>query len=652
LKQRNKVDVDGGVSRVLFSSFFNVLGTSVQTEAFSKEFLEKIFEGKESSCNGVLSYLQKGERIINMARSTYEKEMDQLSLSETDKRIFSFQTMPNMSLYDLIQQISRSFVRPCLRSMQYCDDEYGKALLEAVSFPGITVSLSFADSSWIDPYVRKCVCGRKPLPADDRILQILFQEEGYETMCIYGMKNTTHKEKDAAFDKRNGDYFCLTITDLGYFFASLIIYTQVMCKIAEFKNMSQSERDESVTFGLFQEKLNAYIIRYLSTELRYFQNEEVGLTIQCVSDMLKYPVFVRTLNVKDLELYRILCDMGMQIRKQEGKSLSSWRKKAESEGLCLGIENMADFGCCFLFDEHYTFRYHNLIVTPTSEAFYWALPKGYFTQYGSRKMYDLACMHLFSSLFCVIAEEKYEIGQRAEYYRELEKNAHAKSYQLKKGITKKIQAEMENSLFNEYFGFVEFDSDTDIGKAKEISLEFRALKDTFLRNIDASDNAIRFRKLGNHKAAGLYYPFVKCLCVDIRNPDSLVHEFGHLMDYSLGSLSSKNDFRHIKSAYISYLDGQMCNDVHKAQMKGNSKYNYSYYTTPTEIFARCFELYVSRILGVKNSIVPCEFTWVYNQNDTFLGMVEEYFNRLLELKKEDLPKLETVFVEKTASGKS
>ena len=62
-------------------------------------------------------------------------------------------------------------------------------------------------------------------------------------------------------------------------------------------------------------------------------------------------------------------------------------------------------------------------------------------------------------------------------------------------------------------------------------------------------------------------------------------------------------------------------------MKSGSKYNRSYYTMPTEIFARCFELYVSKCLGVKNSIVPAAFSQegIYPTNDLMLDTISNYF---------------------------
>lgn len=50
-------------------------------------------------------------------------------------------------------------------------------------------------------------------------------------------------------------------------------------------------------------------------------------------------------------------------------------------------------------------------------------------------------------------------------------------------------------------------------------------------------NRFKVRKLGNHKALGLYYPEAKVLVVDVDSPSSFIHEYGHLLDYKFGKVS-------------------------------------------------------------------------------------------------------------------
>ncbi len=68
---------------------------------------------------------------------------------------------------------------------------------------------------------------------------------------------------------------------------------------------------------------------------------------------------------------------------------------------------------------------------------------------------------------------------------------------------------------------------------------------------------------------------------------SFVHEYGHALDYATGSglLSMRDDFKPIVARYRENLslNGKGTYVANKAE----------YYTAPTEVFARAFELYVS-----------------------------------------------------------
>ena len=266
---------------------------------------------------------------------------------------------------------------------------------------------------------------------------------------------------------------------------------------------------------------------------------------------------------------------------------------------------------------------------------YWkALPD--ITSNHTKKAAESTGMKLLADLFRVIAFQKHSQHQMISYYQDLEKT-YAKSYMLKKSTTQKTQKAMALSRFNDYFGFVEFDVDTDLSKVEEIALEFKAVKETYFPSIDAKANAIRFRKLGQHKALGLYYPSLACLCVDIHSPSSLIHEFGHLIDYCYGRLSEKKDFATVRTLYVEHFDNALEKDkALQKKMKSGSKYNRAYYTMPTEIFARCFELYVSQCLEVRNSIVPSTFqdSGIYPANAKMLNEISRYFSSLPFVKAE------------------
>lgn len=229
-------------------------------------------------------------------------------------------------------------------------------------------------------------------------------------------------------------------------------------------------------------------------------------------------------------------------------------------------------------------------------------------------------------LFKVVYTHRHEALVQWQEYKE-SVSAYARSYMNKARLPQKTLQAMQTSLLNDFFGFVEYDEDVDLEKAAEVEKMFLAVRETYLKRFDASKNAIRFRKLGNHNATGLYYPGVKCLCVDYRHPSSFMHEFGHLIDYECGCLSLEDGFYRIKCLYREWVS------LHEGQLNRRSKYNMQYYLKPTEIFARSFEIYCRKVLKIENDLLPDEFTEaVYPSSEIFVTEVTAYFNALLERK--------------------
>lgn len=249
---------------------------------------------------------------------------------------------------------------------------------------------------------------------------------------------------------------------------------------------------------------------------------------------------------------------------------------------------------------------------------------------------------IISEAFNEYAESKINIMREKEYLDDLERAAsesRAKPYELKKNIPQKILESMEKSMLNQFFGFVEYDESVDIEKAVEIEKEFSALREKYFSKVDSKEIAVRFRKLGNYHALGLFYPFIGCLCVDVRSPESMVHEYGHLIDYGKErkNMSLEPKFAHILKMYELHLNNEMDKDKGFKAMMSKGKYSKKYYLTPTEVFARSFELYVSIILGVKNSLVPLEFdSRIYPYEDKkFMTAIEEYFDEQFEIKRKE-----------------
>ncbi|MBY6828835.1 hypothetical protein HYH38_16500 [Clostridium botulinum] len=232
-------------------------------------------------------------------------------------------------------------------------------------------------------------------------------------------------------------------------------------------------------------------------------------------------------------------------------------------------------------------------------------------------------LQLITDVILIKQSSDYNIELMEQYSRNIQSEV-ARAFETKKNIPKKIFNVMNNNKFLENFSYVELDSDTDLSKFKLIEKEFLRIRKIF--DMDKIEKAeLRLRKLGKHKALGLYYPTLKCLCVDITSPSSFMHEFGHHLDYTLSSkpLSLQSNFRSIIRAYTQRYDSQI----------GQSSYlikKRKYFLTPTEIFARTFEIYFVN-KGLKTSFLSDKKEMNINRgypemDNEFISLINSYYD--------------------------
>lgn len=160
----------------------------------------------------------------------------------------------------------------------------------------------------------------------------------------------------------------------------------------------------------------------------------------------------------------------------------------------------------------------------------------------------------------------------------------ATALQTKKHIKESVKEAMDDTRFLDFgFTFVEFDNDTDLDKVAQLEEEWSNIKDS-LTPISAMPD-LRFRKLGKHKAVGLYSPSHNTICIDIRDVNSFIHEYAHLVDYKYAedNLSMRHEFQPIVDSYRE--------QVYLLPEDSYVRKKLNYYTTPTEVFARAYELF-------------------------------------------------------------
>ncbi len=235
-------------------------------------------------------------------------------------------------------------------------------------------------------------------------------------------------------------------------------------------------------------------------------------------------------------------------------------------------------------------------------------------------------VHIFCKVLEIYRDISYESRHRSEIARSI-----ATAYITKKNIPRSVHSAMENTGFMDYFKFVEFDEEVDLTSVRTIEKEFEVLNHAYFAGKPFKEVTLRFRKLGKHKASGLYYPTLHTLCVDIRCPSSFIHEYFHMIDDQLGDLSLEVAFNRITALYREEFLRQMeqLDDTVKNTLNGKSKYNIQYFFRRAEIFARCGEIYFTRILKVESSLIAPDLAYAYPKSEELDNEIKNYYEALL-----------------------
>lgn len=225
-------------------------------------------------------------------------------------------------------------------------------------------------------------------------------------------------------------------------------------------------------------------------------------------------------------------------------------------------------------------------------------------------------LDIFQDDVSIKSMKDYEKNQSGEY---------AKAFQTKKNINKAMLEKMETTSFlNNGFSYVEIDNSTDLDKFEQVESEWNEVYSK-LPKVSKTKTDLRFRKLGKHRASGIYFPTQNCISIDPKGVSSMIHEYGHFIDYELFDkvLSLTPEFRDIIRNYSLEVD-KLPKESFVAKKRG-------YYTTPTEILARAFEIYMSKRISTSFLKNDGEYETRDDYtcfNSETLEMVENFFNRL------------------------
>ncbi|HFC9206710.1 TPA: hypothetical protein ACF0PM_002169 [Clostridium perfringens] len=266
--------------------------------------------------------------------------------------------------------------------------------------------------------------------------------------------------------------------------------------------------------------------------------------------------------------------------------------------------------------------------------------------------YKSSPCHLIVEAFAILREKSYSDMLEEKYNKGL-KSDYAKSFEDKKTVTDKVKSVMVQSLFNKDFINFEIDQDTDLKKFKQIEEEFIRLKKIFNFNefFKIKRPSLRFRRLGQHRALGLYYPHVNCVCVDIKSPKSFFHEIGHCIDYtiedSIVRLSAKLSFSRVIYNYRDLYNAELekIKDTPTGKYLTNKK---GYFFNQTEIFARSFEIYLSKVKKIESSFLKDTFplSGGYVFSDEYLKNLTIFFDNLMQELSISLPENKSTLLTK------
>lgn len=605
------------------------------------------------------SYLKKGERLVTLAKEHLNKVRKEFSIGKLQYDLYSLSLQPEKATLKECFVKIRQFAGKYLRLIKEDGDEACIAIKEIT---GVHVTVRLAPDK--DQLVY-CVKRKKSGERDYAILLEIWDGEE-KVHSAYSIKNHVFP-----MGRRIWMYDGIVVEDARSIIAYCILYHAVEQMISASNSSLKDRFIRTVTEAISIPDLENYMVsficsRFLIEGLKYEISQKIirkaaelckegnrnRLSCLTSADDPASPFFVDLLMRCGITVVKMQENSAMLRQKRRSEILKILHGDLQPENISqiqaeqildipflITRKDIIDSGLLWKEWDYFLSVYH--VIPDFKHTFLRELrfrgeavqeSRTGFLSGQSVLSQDIRVVWLLEAFKILYSIHHDVIAQIKDY--ENSTGSYAKSYQDKANIPAKTLQSMEASLLNKYFGYVEYDEDVDLLKVGEIEKEFLAVHETFLYGIDSQKNAIRFRKLGHHKASGLYYPGVKCLCVDFRHPESFLHEYGHLIDYEYGGLSLKGEFVHIINLYTSHLTMKMKDSQVKERFAGSEKYNLSYYSKPTEIFARCFELYCRKVLMIDNDLLPDSFEeMIYPADDGFLQAVTEYFNGLLQKKR-------------------
>lgn len=597
--------------------FFRNFGVAIASEA--------------ESVISVEDYLQRGDKILSLAKEHYAKKLKELEVSTFEELLFSVEPSKGDTL---IEALAKRVIRPILRDTPIVQKDNEQVLdisyepyAQMMAYIDMNVNVSVTQGP---RFIRHRFY--RQLEAGDCILNVEFNEPNL-WLDIFGVKNHTHSNNNRNVLFLSGE----CVADVALFLSYMVvcsIFKRVFTDIdgSAYQLFLQEYEKSCKSSG--QYRAAAKFLPYLNEKRVTNLYSGNGKTTFDSDPFKRCWVCPKQYEPSLKELNSLIERFSIKIEVVDAsyEDLYNCIKEDILTGRYPDLDEIPVLVSDDFVEKLFSYDTPTFMTTvPNLFRYSFCLSNGRKSNnsFALPSLYNTT-MEIISCAFKSAYENTHEVVKTARALRQSASD-YAKSYMTKKNINKSTLKAMEESVLNSYFGYVEFDNEVDLKKVEIISKEFEAFKETYLSGIDSKNNAIRFRKLGNYKALGLYFPSVHCLCVDVGSPGSLLHEYAHLIDYCYGNLSLKGTFSQVKYKYRTKLfDNAYKNKAFLEQLNSNKKYNKDYYLNPTEIFARCFEIYISKVLKVENSLTPdVDNKPEYPVDEEFISLITEYFKSIL-----------------------
>lgn len=570
----------------------------IQMFSFSESSPTEELEGRSAKeSEDYSSYLKKGERILSLLREKTKRILGAFK----NRPVFDALNFNTYSSYESADEKVAYVLRrmkTVARSVTAITDEESLTELKML-LDGLDIIESVESA---DEYCKKLMAAvfRERDPREALMLHIRGMEEA---VCIpKGDAAVPTKYHGCEKLSIRGANRYVYVCDPASAFSSLVLFCQLWQMARDtFKGMDYADKQMNALYMFFYQ----YITDAVSERQLMTENKTV-IPIQEHENNC----YVR----------RFLEDRGLSY---EVLSPLEFMRKAEVGGMFLlkSRRSIMDLNMVFFLEESL-----DISELPVEIRRIFTGRKAW-SNFFSVGISTYALVNVIDKVFAEYLEDKrdYEMakGMVSEY---------ARSFETKHNIPLKVQKAMAESQFNNYFGYVEYDEDVDLSLMEQIYKEFASVAE-FIGLKKHDDVSLRFRKLGNHKATGLYYFMLKCLCVDVRCPSSFAHEMMHMLDYEHGKVSRSYGFQKTLELYRSSLEAELDKDpVLRKILEGKGKFHKEYYLQSSECFARCGEIYLVRICGIDNSIVkPDEQTsgFAYPRNKELEESIKEYFDAFL-----------------------